>query len=327
MKSDIDFSISTSEAKVVCVVKETKNMALAAKELNLPRTTLMSMLGRLEKKLGSLIFHRKQGSGEVSITEYGETVIPKLEKIAWLGESVRSKTVLWGNKHNEGELSFIATQTLFDSFFIKYLTKFLDLNPEIRLTLFPKAKYMDQQDVNGIFIGQWADDSESYKYFPFYNFRQKLWASADYLEKHGKITEVDDLVRHRFIVLQDPGTKKNVYGNDLALRTLAKSTCELKVVHSVDPRTMDKLCELGGGVISSSEETIKLGGFKVQRVLPRIEGESVELYVKVDKKFLESEFAKYFIDWIFACRDESLKQIGITTYTKHKPLSKYPISI
>ena len=46
-----------------------------------------------------------------------------------------------------------------------------------------------------------------------------------------------------------------------------------------------------------------------------------------DKKFLESEFAKYFIDWIFACRDESLKQIGITTYTKHKPLSKYPISI
>ncbi len=208
MTSDIDFSIGTNEAKVVCVVKETKSMALAAQELNIPRTTLMSILGRLEKKLGSLIFNRKQGSGEVTVTEYGESVIPKLEKIAWLGESVRTKTILWGSKYNEGEVSFITTQTLFDSFFITHITKFMDQNPNIRLSLFPKSRYLDQQDINGIFIGQWEDDSESYKYFPFYSFKQKLWASNSYIEKHGKITEVDDLVRHRFIVCRILTPKK-----------------------------------------------------------------------------------------------------------------------
>lgn len=327
MTSDIDFSISTSEAKVVCVIKETKNMAVAAEELNVPRTTLMSILGRLEKKLGSLIFHRKQGSGEVTVTEYGESVVPKLEKIAWLGDSVRTKTMLWGHKHNEGEISFITTQTLFDSFFVRYITKFLNYNPKIRLSLFPKSRYLEQQDINGIFIGQWEDDSESYKYFPFYSFKQKLWASQSYIEKHGKITEVDDLVRHRFIVTQNPDTKKNIYGNDLALRTLARSARELNVVYSADPRIMDYLSELGGGIISSSEETIKLGGFNVQRVLPELEGESVEIFVKVDRKFLESEFAKYFIDWIFACRDASLKKIGVTGYSKHRPLSKFPVVI
>jgi DNA-binding transcriptional LysR family regulator len=327
MTSDIEFSISTNEAKVVCVIKETKNMALAAEELNIPRTTLMSMLGRLEKKLGSLIFQRKQGSGEVSITEYGESVIPKLEKIAWLGESVRTRTVLWGNKHNEGEVSFITTQTLFDSFFIRHLKKFLDQNPGIRLTLFPKTQYFDQKDINGIFIGQWEDDSESYEYFPFYSFKQKLWASEEYLEKHGKITEVNDLVRHRFIVLQNPDTKKNIFGNDLALRTLARSARELNVVYSGDPRTMDRLSELGGGIISSSEETIKLGGFNVTRILPEIEGESVEIFVRVDRKFLESEVAKFFIDWVFACRDEALTRIGMTNFPEHKPLSKYPAKL
>ena len=41
----------------------------------------------------------------------------------------------------------------------------------------------------------------------------------------------------------------------------------------------------------------------VERILREIEGESVELFVKVDRKFLESELAKYLVDWIFACRD------------------------
>ncbi len=118
-----------------------------------------------------------------------------------------------------------------------------------------------------------------------------------------------------------------MYGNDLALRTLARSARELNVVYSADPRTMDRLSELGGGVISSSEETIKLGGFDVQRILPEIEGESVELFVKVDRKFLESELAKYFIDWIFACRDKSLKEIGITNCPVHTRLSKHTPAI
>jgi hypothetical protein len=88
-----------------------------------------------------------------------------------------------------------------------------------------------------------------------------------------------------------------------------------------------RLSELGSGVISSSEETIKPGGFNVERILPEIEGESVELFVKVDRKFLESELAKYLVDWIFACRDASFKKNDVTKYPVYKPMCSHIVTI
>ena len=316
-----NFCISTSEAQVVSAIKETMNIAGAAQSLGIPKTTLSSTLAKIEKKLQNTIFVRKQGSGEVKITDFGHEVIPKLEKIIWIAESFKPAKEPVKKAYNAGKINIISTQTFLESFIAPYVGEFLEKNPEIRLSLHQKdSDYYYQPKSNDIFVGCWEYNTENYTYLPYHDFCQKLWASELYLETHGAIHSVDDLIKHRLLIVQTSVNQEHYSGNDFIVRRLGIPLSSQNIIYvRTGLRVVDVLAENGVGIIAASEETTLLNGLNVRPVLPDIQGEYVSFYVKVEKKFIETPLAKYVIDWIYSCRDKSLQKIGKESKVEYAP--------
>lgn len=314
-----NYSINTTEAQVISAIKDTLNIAAAAMSLDIPKTTLSSILSKMEKKLQKQIFVRKQGSGEVTITEFGHEIIPKLEKILWITESIRPKARIERNKHNTGKISIISTQTILEGFLAPYLREFVEKNPEVKLTLHQKdGDFFYQPQATDIFIGCWEYNTENYLYFPFHRFKQKLWAAQSYLDATGPINSIDDITRRRIILGQRLVSQEHYSGNDFIVRRLGIPLSAPNIIYvRSGPRILDVLAEKGIGLIASSEETTRLNHLNLVNVLPDIEGEEVAFFVKADKKFLENPLAKFVTDWIFQCRDQALKSIGLQPQTQY----------
>ena len=316
-----NFCISTTEAQVVSAVKDTMNISTAANFLGMPKTTLSSILAKVEKKLQNTIFIRKQGSGEIKITEFGNEVIPKLEKIIWITESFRPTKETSKKVYNAGKINIISTQTFLESFIAPYLKEFIDENPEIRISLHQKdSNYYYQPKSNDIFIGCWEYHTENYHYIPYHDFCQKLWAAKSYLETHGNIDNIDELLKHRLLIVQTSMSQEHYSGNDFIVRRLGMPLSSQNIIYvRTGLRLVDVLAERGVGIIAASEETTLLNKLKVEPILSDIHGECVSFYVKVEKKFIETPLARYVVDWIFSCRDKALRSIEKEPKTNYEP--------
>ena len=87
---------------------------------------------------------------------------------------------------------------------------------------------------------------------------------------------------------------------------------EIKTFDITGGGAVDYLCEIGLGIMSGSYETTKLSKIKVQRVLPETTGENIKINLKIDKRLLSKNIGKLAVNWLFSCRDTSLKKVDVT---------------
>jgi len=317
--------INLLDVQVACTIKSTLNLAKAAKRLSMPRATLVASLLRLERRLDNRIFERRQGSGVVTPTFYGETIIPMLEQLLWMHKNIIKHNDFSSNKNGMKEAVVTSTQTLLEGFILPYLKNFLTQHEGVRVGLHQIDDILiSNQGINHIHLGLWLDDIKNYSYFPFHNFRQKLWASPAYLEKAGTPLKVEDLLSHHILAQKSVNEHDMAVGNDLISRILAQHAETIHIVDVSGPRVVDRMAELGLGIMIASEETVKLSDLNLQRVLPDFMGDSVEIFVRVNKNFLNTPLAQFIVDWIFECRDLALENIGMPPSIPYKPFNPKP---
>lgn len=312
--------INFQELHNIHVLSKCLHMQSAATALQIPKSTLQNHLEAVEKRLGARIFERSQKSGEMMLTTFGKTVIPKIQDILWLAGSLSAMDGFSKEKHNSGEVSIMSTQTILENYICPNVREFLLENQEIKLSLRQKDEnYYSQPNVNEIFIGCWEDNTENYEYFFFHTYVQTLWASEEYLKSNPPINEINDLQGHTIICLRSINEHEHIATQDSFFKQLSHIKNTIKILNVAGPRTTDVLAEHGAGLVLCAPESVRLCGLKLKPVLPQIAGEIVNIYVKVHKQFLKWPLAKFITDWIFSCRDGSLKSIGITP-KEHKPL-------
>lgn len=320
-RSDDFFNLA--DAQVAVTIKNTMGLAKAAKILGMPRPTLMASIMRLERKLDDQLFYRKQGSGEVIVTEYGKIALPHLERMLWIYTQLKEKRDFASDQRNIGAIGIVATQSLLESFIAPYLSQFMDGNPEININIRQNDEFIvEKQRVNDIFIGGWSDHIDRYVYIPFHMFYLKLWASEKYLSVYGNPASASDLQHHRLLM------QKNVNANeevkiDSIIKDVAPYFERLQIIDVAGPRMTDVLSELGLGINIAAEESVRLLNIKLQRVLPMITGSGIEVFVRIDKTFINTPLAKYTIDWIFKCRDEALRSVGMEPNIPYTPFFSY----
>ena len=315
--------VNLFDVHVACTIRNTLNLARAAKKLDIPRATLVASLLRLERRLNNRIFDRRQGSGLVTLTEYGDFILPLFEQLLWTHKNILKHNDLGFKRKNVGEVVVSSTQTLLEGFVIPYLAKFLKENQRLKVGVHQNDDLVNvAQEMNHLYIGCWLDDTKNYSYFPFHNFRHKLWASQSYLDQFGVPEKLGDLTSHRILAQKNVHEKDMIVGNDLISRLLATQADTVNVLDVAGPRVVDKMAELGLGIMIASEETVRLSGLKLQRVLPDFTGDSVEIFVRVKKDFLQAPLCQFILDWIFACRNLALAGIGITSEIPYEPFHK-----
>ncbi len=312
--------INFLELQSVIAVSKCLNMGAAAATLQIPKSSLQKHIEAVERKLGDKLFNRAQKSGEISLTAYGQTILPKIETIVSLAGSLSISDKFSKDDHTSGEVGIMSTQTILESYVAPFVPSLLRKNPNIDLYLKQKDEnYFGQPPLNEIFIGCWDDDPEIYEYIPFYTFRQKLFASKEYLKHHPKINSINDLKGKTLIVLKSIQANESIVQQEPFLRKLGLARNEIKFLRISGPRTSDLVAENGGGILLCAPESVKLCGLNLEEVLPSITGNEIEIYLKVHKQFLQWPLAKYMIDWIFENRDKAFKKIGVIPQ-KHAPL-------
>lgn len=117
------------------------------------------------------------------------------------------------------------------------------------------------------------------------------------------------------------GKTQELIGSRGIFQYLEEKSVSLRHLNVVGVRSIDLMCEAGCAVMVASEETTRLNNLKVQNILPKITGDTVSVYIKVQKKIVDqSPHLKGVIDWIFKCRDIQLTKVDIKIEYPHMPL-------
>jgi hypothetical protein len=303
----------------VAIISKTLNINKAAEFLNIPKITIFKHLESVEKKLGEKIFNRTPKVSNVVLTQYGKNIIPKIQNILWIVSSLSPSEGLNSSAPNKGKIAITSTQSLLEAFIVPFTRNLLKDNPDIELTINQRDEnYYSNPVLNEIFIGCW-ENNPTYEYIPFYTFRQKLWASKDYLKETAPIKDLKDIKEHFFIGLKSINDIEHIISHDKLLKQLGSDKGNLRFIDVAGPRISDALALNSVGIISSAPEIKRLLGYDLEPVCPDFSGDEIDIYVTVNKQFIKWPICKFILNWIFDCRDNSLRKIGVT------PPQRYPI--
>lgn len=307
------------DAQIICLTKELGTVAGIAKVLMIGEKSLNVYTKRIEERFRKSLFIRNRQKKTIELTADGMEMYPACKSILEMMGGLRDQGPV-NPRDVQGEVKLTSTQTIIEYFHLPYLVKFVKDYPKITVNLHQFDDcYTISQGINEFYFTIEVDnDTETFAYIPYHDFVQKLWASEQYIKEHGVLEQAEDFYHHTILF------QRGLIGSEImgiSLKSfLATYTQEARCFNIYGSRIIDKACELGLGIMAGSEETVRLSDIKVKRVLSNYESQPFTLYVKVHKKFLEKEIAKIFLDWIFECRDETLKKAQTKPNYPYDPL-------
>lgn len=192
-------------AKVV----ELSSFAEAARQLNVPTTTVSRKIQQLEHDLGGKLLNRSTRS--LSLTELGAQVLPKAQLIADTVTELYSDAENMANQPI-GTLTISAPKALSQDLLAPMLAEFRALYPTIRINLASSNRYQDltKQSIDFAFrLGPLHDSS--LLALPLSSVKYVLAASPQYLDNYGEPT-------HPLELYQMPCIRNHVEGYFLPWR-------------------------------------------------------------------------------------------------------------
>jgi hypothetical protein len=224
------------------------------------------------------------------------------------------------NSLADKSVTITSTHTILHYYLGDYVKSFIFDNPDLYID-FKQSETINPKDlaVNEIGITFFVDNLDNKKFFPYHSFKQKLWASPEYIEKYGHPKSYADLEHHRLLLRKDIDDPRFLFGSSY-LRSQINNHENLHFHKIYSTSFIDKLCVDGCGIMSAAEESILLAKSKVENVFSEFKGEEVDVYVCVDKEFLGTAICKKIVNWIFEKRNESFKRIGVNPSYSFTPL-------
>jgi DNA-binding transcriptional LysR family regulator len=310
-------NISTYEALLFCKLYETGNTTEVAQYLGVSTAQVSVGIGRLEKKLGdSPLFIRNRRQGKFVPTSAAEKIEQNMQCLVQFSREI-SDVQDSDDKH----VSIKSTHTVLEHFLGPYVPSFFEENPDIRLGFKQDDELsFKKSSLNEILITCFPDENPLYQYIPYHSFQQKLWASPEYIDKYGNPTSVQELKAHRLLMRRITDDPRALFGSSF-IKTQLGGGENIKLHDICSVRFIDILCERGCGIMASAEESVKLAKLKIEQVYQAFKGDEVTLYVCVSKDFLKRDTGKMVANWIFKCRNESFRTIGVTPSYAFTPLT------
>jgi molybdate transport repressor ModE-like protein len=178
-------------------VARTQRASGAAKRLGVDYTTVARRVRALEDALGTLLFDKSRSGGFV-LTAEGQRLLGYVDSIESTVQSATEQIANTG--HALSGLVRVGSTEGFGCFFLaSHLARFQDAHPNISIDLLPVPHFVSLSKREAdIAITLERPEQGQYVYTKLCDYRLKLYATRDYLERHAPITSTDDLRAHRF---------------------------------------------------------------------------------------------------------------------------------
>jgi len=189
--------------RVFHAVAEAGSFTHAGEALNLSQSAVSRQISALEENLSVPLFHRHARG--LILTEQGDLLYRTAREV--FGKLAMTEAMLSDSKDRPGGPLKVTTTVSFGSAWLTpRIREFLDLYPEIQVSLVVDDGELDlSMREADVAIRMSAPRQPDLVQRHLMSVRYHVYASPDYLKRHGTPKKLDDLNRHRIIVYGPDG--------------------------------------------------------------------------------------------------------------------------
>jgi DNA-binding transcriptional LysR family regulator len=269
----------------------------AARALRLPKTTVSRKVQDLETRLGAQLLHRT--TRKLGLTEAGNVYFEHSQRISReLDEAESAVGQLQGGPR--GWLRFTAPYSIGITWIAPLLGEFHARHPEVRVEMLLTNEPLDIIDKEidvALRIGNLPDSSMIARRLSV--FRTQVYASPEYIARHGEPLHPDDLLHHRTLSYQ----KFRRNGDHLWPLSDGERSAEFRVdpvLVANDPGALTGALLCGEGLMMASDVTVKAYAEQgyVQRVLAGWTGPELDFNAVFPRGQVQSPKVRAFVDFL-----------------------------
>jgi DNA-binding transcriptional LysR family regulator len=281
--------------RVFHAVAEAGSFTHAGETLNLSQSAVSRQISALEESLSVPLFHRHARG--LILTEQGEQLLQTAKEI-FSKLSMAEAMLIESREAPKGPLKVTTTVTFGSNWLTPRLKEFLDLYPDISLSLVVDDDELDlgmrEADVAIRFSPERQSDLIQ-RHLTTVHFH--LYASPEYLRTHGTPGAVADLASHRLIVYGDAASPPFPEVNWL-LRLLSGAGATPQRTLAVNNYYAMFRAVQGGVGISALPDFMIREDPSLIRVLPDVEGPKVPAYFLYPEELRHSKRIQVLRDYL-----------------------------
>ena len=291
--------------RIFHAVAEAGSFTHAGEALNLSQSAISRQISTLEESLGVSLFHRHARG--LLLTEQGE-LLQKAAKDIFGKLSMIEGQLLDSKQLPEGPLRITTTEFIGSTWLAPRLTDLKDTHPDIQLTLL-----LDDRILN---LGMREADAAIRLYKPeqpdliqrqLATIHFHIYASRDYIERHGRPKDAKDLRNHTLIGYPE-GAPAPFADQNWLFRVAGvdpEQTNNLLMMNSL--YAIHRAVEGGAGLATLPDYLIEGSRGSLERLLPDVAPAGVDMYFVYPEERRHSQRIAIFRDFL-------LKHVGTTAF-------------
>lgn len=281
--------------RIFHAVAEAGSFTHAGEKLNLSQSAVSRQISTLEESLGISLFHRHARG--LLLTEQGE-LLEKAARDIFGKLSMVEGLLLDSKQLPEGPLRITTTEFIGSSWLAPHIATLRGMNPEIQLTLLLDDRILNlgmREADAAIRLFQPEQPDLIQRHLASINFH--IYASVDYLEKHGEPKDVAELRNHTLIghpeegptPFADPNWLFRAAGIDPLDDNNLVMMNSLQGIHNA---------VIGGAGLAAVPDYLFPKNEKVKRVLPDLQPDPVDMFFVYPEERKHSQRLRIFRDFL-----------------------------
>lgn len=289
-------ALDWDKLKTFHAAAQTGSLTAAAEKLKISQSAVSRQITALEDSLDMPLFHRHARG--LTLTEQGQILFKTADDVAVRIARVQSH-VIDSRQKPQGILRVSTPISLGSNWLPSVLPEFIDAYPDIDIQLILEDSEHDLSafDVDCA-LRPWPSTQGDVIERRLGQITQSLYASHQYLSKHGAPTSAKDLDNHRIVAFGDL-IPKNLHSANWVLGTgLDPKVSPRKPVLTVNNlHGIMRAAEAGIGIVGIPDYMTVLSR-RLVRILPTVRGEEFDLYFVYPTELRGSVRAKVFYEFL-----------------------------
>ncbi|MFO1189501.1 MAG: LysR family transcriptional regulator [Alphaproteobacteria bacterium] len=267
----------------------------AGSTLGLSQSAVSRHISQLERNLKTKLFHRHARG--LILTEQGE-VLYRTAREVFSKISLTEANISEGTRRPRGPLKVTATNGFAMVWITPNLAEFMDLYPEIELTLVLTDSEVDlSMREADLAIRVYRPSQPDLVQRHLMTVAHQVYASPEYLERHGTPQTIEDLNNHRLAVYGDDTRPPHPAVNWLLTAGLPPGSPPRRATRINNSYGLYRAVERGLGIASLPTYVVRKPTTLV-RLLPTYKGPEIEAFIVYPEELRNSMRITVFRDFL-----------------------------
>ena len=280
--------------RIFHAVADAGGLTHAGDTLHLSQSAVSRQIRALEDSLNTTLFHRHARG--LILTEQGELLFDATVAMTKRLDAAAAR-IRDSEEEVFGELR-VTTTTGFGSLWLApRLSKLYDLYPDLTIDLMLEEKVLDLPMREADVAIRMKEPSQADLVRKrLMNIRMRLYASPEYIAKHGMPERIEDISKHR-LICQNPRSAQVASGLALVQRLMTYNVSSMLTVNNYFGVLQSVIHGLGIGMLPDySAQDLR----SVIRILPDVESVEVPVYLAYPEELRQSKRIAAFRDFVEA---------------------------